>query len=132
MNKIILALVVLVVLGFGGYYFFLRPIPLSPLDQSKISELSKQELTVVYTNEGYTPNSLTIKKGQTVKFINLSDRMSWTASNDHPTHTIYPEFDEKRTSKKGETYTFTFQRVGTWGYHNHLNASHTGIITVIE
>jgi plastocyanin len=132
MNKIIIALVVLVLSGFGVYYFFFKPIPINPTDQSKISELSKQELTVVYTNEGYTPKQLTIKKGDTVKFINMSDRRVWTASDEHPAHTIYPEFDQKTAAPKLNEYTFKFEKVGTWGYHNHVFSSHIGTITVTQ
>lgn len=132
MNKIIIALVILSVSLGLGYYFFFRPIPISQNDKSKIEMLQNQPLTVVYTNEGYMPKEITIKKGDTLKFINLSDRMVWTASDEHPTHTIYPEFDEKKLSGKSSEYSFKFERVGTWKYHNHANASHIGSVTVTE
>jgi len=132
MNKIIIALIILSLTLGVGYYFFFRPIPISQNDKTKIQELEKQPLTVVYTNEGYFPKELTIKKGESVKFINLSDRMVWTASNDHPSHTIYPEFDQKTFAGKGNEYSFKFYKVGSWGFHNHANASHTGTITVTE
>jgi hypothetical protein len=30
----------------------------------------------------------------------------------------------------GESYQFTFNKVGTWQYHNHRNAAHSGVVIV--
>ena len=67
----------------------------------------------------------------------------WVASNPHPTHEGYDgttrdqhcaagyagptPFDQCAT---GTTYTFTFNQIGTWGYHNHGNHSDTGTVIV--
>jgi plastocyanin len=48
------------------------------------------EHTVVYSNEGYTPKELTIKKGDRVTFRNESVRETWPASAMHPSHNVYP------------------------------------------
>ncbi len=85
---------------------------------------------MAYTNSCYSPKDLTIKKGDTVKFTNNAGRNMWPASNDHPSHTIYPEFDAKKAFSKGSTWSFTFDKAGTWGYHDHLKDSCTGTITV--
>ena len=131
MNKIIVLIIVSLTLGLG-YYFLFRPISISQTDKTKIEELKKQDLTIVYTNEGYFPNELKVKKGETVKFVNMSDRMVWTASDEHPAHTIYPVFDQKTVAGRGNEYTFKFDRVGTWGFHNHANASQIGKVIVTE
>lgn len=86
--------------------------------------------TVTYTNSGFSPTSLTIKQGDTVKFVNQSDRDFSPASNDHPSHTIYAGFDAREDLGPGESYSFTFDRVGNWGYHNHELEGHTGTIVV--
>ena len=132
MNKIIIALVILSVTLGAGYYFFFRPIPISQNDKMKVEELQSAPLTVVYTNEGYFPKEIKIKKGETIKFINMSDRRVWTASDEHPAHTIYPEFDQKTAAGRGNEYTFKFEKIGTWGFHNHANASHIGKVIVTE
>lgn len=130
--KIIIALVIVLgTLGLG-YYFLFRPMPISQNDLPKISELQKQALTVVYTNEGYFPKQLTVKKGESVKFVNMSDRMVWTASDEHPSHNIYPEFDQKTVGGKDNEYIFKFEKVGVWNYHNHTFAAHFGTVTVTE
>ena len=88
------------------------------------------EPTVSYTDNGFIPNTITIKYGDKVKFINNSNGDMWVASNNHPTHTIYSQFDEKTFVRHGGIYEFTFYQVGKWGYHNHMNASKTGTVIV--
>lgn len=84
------------------------------------------------TNQGFVPNNVTIKKGSTVKFINNSSKDIWPASTPHPTHTDYPGFDPKQSIVPGQTWSFTFDQVGTWGLHDHLNPARRGTITVVE
>lgn len=93
---------------------------------------------VVYTDSGYTPPSLTIKKGDNVTFKNMSTKGMWTASAMHPTHKEYPTtggcisstFDSCKSILPGEEWSFNFDKVGTWRYHNHVNSSQYGSITV--
>lgn len=100
------------------------PTPTPPTSQTPSSK------TVTYTASGFTPVSVTIKAGDTITFKNNSGVDFWPASAPHPTHTNYPEFDAKQGIASGATYSFTFTRVGSWKYHNHLNPASTGTITV--
>jgi plastocyanin len=84
------------------------------------------------TDAGYTPATLTIKKGDTVKFTNNGTKLNWPASAPHPTHTDYPEFDPKKGIAVGSSWSFTFTKTGTWRFHDHLNPTHFGSITVTE
>jgi plastocyanin len=85
---------------------------------------------IVYSDSGFSPKGITVKLGDTVVFKNESSRGMWVASAPHPTHTDYPEFDAKKAYNNGEAYSFTFQKVGTWKFHNHLNPSDFGSVTV--
>lgn len=78
----------------------------------------------------YTPNKITIKQGQTVTFVNESGEDRWPASNIHPTHLIYPEFDPKKPVPTGQSWSFKFDKRGIWRMHDHLLPSITGTITV--
>ncbi len=86
--------------------------------------------TVTYTDSGFSPSTLTIKKGDAVTFKNMTSGSMWIASSPHPAHTDYPEFDAKRTMAPGETYQFTFTKTGSWKYHNHVNLGKYGTIVV--
>jgi plastocyanin len=86
--------------------------------------------TVNMEADGFSPSSLTVQSGDTVTFENTSDEDKWPASNVHPTHELYPEFDAKNAVLPGESYSFTFERTGSWGYHDHLNPELQGTIVV--
>ena len=88
-----------------------------------------REWIVTYTSEGsFEPEDLEIVTGDTVTWVNESAYGVWPASNIHPTHEIYPEFDPLGEIPPGDAWSFQFTRNGTWRYHNHSFASETGII----
>ncbi|MFZ3044196.1 MAG: hypothetical protein WA058_03795 [Minisyncoccia bacterium] len=94
--------------------------------------------TVVFTDSGFSPSVLTIKKDTTVTFQNQSTKEMRVASNPHPIHDDYPTrggcisstFDSCSIIPPGGSWTFTFDTLGTWGYHNHLNAVDMGSVVV--
>ncbi len=88
--------------------------------------------TVAYTDSGFTPNTITVKQGTTVRFTNQSSRGMWVASAVHPTHQLLPGFDQLASVAKGGTYDYTFAKVGTWKYHNHVNATDTATVVVTQ
>ena len=156
-NKQIWALIVLVVVGAGGYLFFgsdqavnnntqesdvTSNTSVNGDTQSKNDETD--DSTVTYTNSGYTPESLIVEAGTTVTFVNESNLPMWVATDVHPVHAQYPGssiskcdtdeeseiFDACRGLDEGSTYSFEFNEPGSWEYHDHLNPSRTGTIIV--
>lgn len=90
-----------------------------------------QTFSVSYTTSCYTPSALAIKKGDKVVFTNnTSNKYMWPASDPHPSHTDYPEFDAGKDITPGGTYSFTFTKIGSWGYHDHNKPNCHGTITV--
>ena len=83
------------------------------------------------TDSGFAP-SPTVKVGTTVTFVNESSGQMWVASDPHPIHTLLPGFDQKASVGKGGTYEYTFVKVGTWTYHNHMNPSTKGTVVVVQ
>jgi len=108
------------------------------------AETTSKNYDVIYTDAGYSPSTLTIKVGDTVTFKNQSSGGMWTASASHPSHTAYSgtsvqqhcpdpnnaSFDECKADASGTSWSFTFNKAGDWGYHNHVNAKHFGKIIV--
>lgn len=139
MKKIVIGVVVVAVLAIGAFAIKNNSSknsndtstttennsPATPPTQS-----SQNGMVVTYDGSSFSPNSLTIKAGDTVTFRNNSSAPMWVASNPHPAHTDYSGFDAKRSFAQGQDYTFTFTRTGTWGYHNHLSPDATGTIVV--
>ena len=85
---------------------------------------------ISYTDSCFDPETTTINQGDTVVFTNNSSTKMWPASDNHPSHTKYPEFDAEKSIPEGETYSFTFDKSGTWGMHDHNKSSCEGTITV--
>jgi plastocyanin len=86
--------------------------------------------TVRYTNSGFQPKKLTVSVGTMVEFVNQSDKTMWVASNVHPEHEILPTFDQFKEVPKGQSYMYTFDKKGTWPYHDHVSPAIEGVITV--
>lgn len=91
-------------------------------------------VTVTYDNNGFSPKEITVAKGTTVNFDNQTEIPMWVASDVHPDHTNYPEFDAIRVNgqypEPKNDFKFTFDKPGIWTYHNHTMPDHTGKITV--
>lgn len=98
----------------------------APVEEKAVTTVK----TVTLTKDGFSPASITIKMGEKVIFKNEGTDQMWVASGPHPTHTNYPEFDEKTAVSKGQSYEFTFTKVGSWKYHNHLNPEERGTVIV--
>lgn len=119
-----------------------------PVDEGTEEMAAEQSEThiVSYSDSGFSPVSLEIKKGDTIVFSNQSGREVWPASALHPTHTVYPGSDIKKCGTEdagvifdacrglaaGESWPFQFNEVGEWKYHNHLNPNDFGTIKVVE
>lgn len=87
--------------------------------------------TVTISASGVSPATLTVRSGTVVTFQNNDTVSHQIASNPHPVHTDLPGFE--RLIAPGATYTFTFSKVGSWGYHDHLdftNSRWTGRVIV--
>ncbi len=115
----------------GG--FFLAYQMRGDLVQSIIPSVGEHGVHRVELREnGFYPKELTIAKGDIVQFTTTRDKPFWPASNLHPTHTIYSEFDPREPIEPGRSWSFRFDRVGRWQYHDHLFANYTGKITVVD
>ena len=93
---------------------------------------TKIDLAVSYGDDGFSPRTLTVLRGSTVRFTNISTRGMWVASGMHPTHQLLPGFDQLSAAAKNGTYSYAFDNVGTWQYHNHVNPTDVATIIVTE
>ncbi len=88
-------------------------------------------VVVTMSDDGFSPSSFSVHKGDRVDFKNIStSTYHWPASDLHQTHELYPEFDPKKPIPPGETWSFVFDRVGAWRFHDHLHSSKRGTLTV--
>ncbi len=85
-----------------------------------------------FDGQKFIPEYLEVKVGDRVVFINESDKEFWPASNLHPSHSIYSEFDPKQPVAMGQSWSFVFTKVGDWEFHDHLTPTAKGQISVLR
>jgi len=94
-----------------------------------------------YTADGFTPDTITIQQGETVTWVNEGGPGMWVASDVHPSHSEYDGTSTQQHCQDGssdtfdscsaqERYSFTFEKTGTFRYHNHQQAGHVGTVVV--
>lgn len=125
----LLLLLIVFACGLGMWYALMAQ------RKVRVSDYSSREriqtiFTVTYTADGYSPDQLEVPLGATVVFKNEFTVPMWTASDPHPTHTDYAEFDSKQNIGTGESYSFIFTKSGTFGYHNHARSIDRGVVRV--
>jgi len=144
MNKIILVIALITAVAFGVWYFAGQSEAPAVNEVKEVEKVVNIENIITFTNSGFSPSPLTVKVGDTVKFVNNSDKAFWPASAMHPTHKTYPGsdiekcdtdergsiFDACEGIAPGRSWEFTFTEVGEWGYHDHLNAKFFGKVIV--
>lgn len=84
---------------------------------------------VVLGPTGFTPSSVTVGVGRTMRFTNSLTQTARMASNPHPGHSDLPGFDSAFVPA-GLNYVYKFKRAGAFGFHHHENPSHQGTVTV--
>jgi len=87
--------------------------------------------TITFTNEGFMPSTVTVKKGTTVTVKNESNQRVQFSSDDHPTHRLNTEMNLD-VLEPGESASFTAETVGTHGFHDHIDDSKTGTLVVTD
>lgn len=85
--------------------------------------------TIDYTNNGFSPETITIKAGTTITIKNDSSRALQFDSNPHPQHTDNPELNIGNISP-GQSKSVTVTKAGRHGFHNHSNDDHAGTLIV--
>lgn len=103
----------------------------SSQDTSSGSDTTAAALTITYDGSSFNLSADTIKVGQAVKVTNSSSNELDFDSDPHPVHTDNTELNVGDIAP-GESKTFTVHKTGTWGFHNHLDASQHGSFTVVE
>jgi amicyanin len=103
--------------------------PLTTNEATGSSSQSNQTSTnkVEMKNTAFNPSKITIKKGTTVTWTNQdSDRHDVTPDNESDA------FQGSELLSKGESYSFTFNTVGTYSYHCTPHPFMRGTVEVVE
>src|SRR3989344_4435351 len=140
------AVIIVIVIAGAGWWYVSQSAPAPAA--SNTGELTgtvtaPKSVTVLYGADGFSPSTVTIKKGDTVTFTNNGGGDMWVATAQHPAHSGYDgtplsthcaagytgpvPFDQ---CAAGTSYSFMFNQAGTWNYHNHNNDADFGKVVV--
>ena len=98
--------------------------------EKNLVETNPKKILMIMNDSEFSPSSIEINAGDSIIFSNKGKNQRWPASNTHPTHEIYSEFDPKTPIAPGSSWEFQFNKSGTWRYHDHLSPGIRGVITV--
>lgn len=149
MKKAIIAITILIALGAGAFVLTqasdkqestnnsatsnTKSTPSNESSTPSNSETNdsnaSSEATITFTDDGYSPSTLTVKAGTVITIKNNSSNDMQFSSDSHPTHKDYPELNME-VLEPGESATLTLTVKGTHGYHDHLDSTRTGTIIV--
>lgn len=96
-----------------------------------ISYAHSEVQIIEMTPAGFEPDQVKVDQNTTIIFVNKDSVDRWPASNVHPTHELYPEFDPKQAVGPGGSWAFKPKRVGEFRYHDHNLPHKRGMITVL-
>jgi len=136
-GKVIITTIIVGVLILGGWWFLQsRSTNMGNTSETSdsqsgenASESQEVALTITYDGTSFTPATVTAKAGDTIQIKNDSSNTLYFASDEHPTHLDNSELNVGDI-QSGASATFTISEPGTWGYHDHYNASASGEIII--
>lgn len=82
---------------------------------------------------GFSPATITVKKGQMVTWKNLDKVQHQVSADPYPTNASLPELGRGEVLEPGDEFSFYYDSVGTFSYHDNLNPyTFKGVIVVVE
>lgn len=87
--------------------------------------------TVIMENYAFLPQTLTVKKGTVITWENRDNANHQAVADSQPV-TVYTNSLKTNIMYPGQTWSFTFDEIGTYPYHCSLHPSMTGTIIVTE
>lgn len=141
-RNLAITMAAIAVILIGGW-FLIRPKQSTPLptatttpSPAETTTPATQEATpqteqnlVSVTADGFSPKNITIKVGGSVTWTNSDSVVHTVNSALHPTHQVYPLLNLGNI-QPGDKKSLTFPTAGIYKYHDHLNPSLTGQVTV--
>ncbi len=86
-----------------------------------VNEEVLPEAVISITDQGFSPAAITVKKGQPVTWQNSDEAIHQVAGDPHPQHDEVEGFFAPTPLNAGDSYTFVFDKAGTYHYHDELN-----------
>jgi plastocyanin len=128
MKKIVIIFIVLILGAIG--VILLKNGTNSPdtnVQQNSSAPTNQVENEIIIHNFAFKPKKITVKKGTTVKWINQDD-----ASHDITPDNPSVDFKASELLAKGQTYSATFNTIGSYSYYCSPHPYMKAIVEVTE
>ena len=104
------------------------------LIQNRAKQTTKAQpaVTVQITHSGFEPETVSVKQGQSVTWINSDTASHQIAADPYPTHASLPALFSGESLAQNETYSFTFDKPGTYTYHDPLHPASLKATVIVE
>jgi plastocyanin len=73
---------------------------------------------VMITEDGFIPETITIKKNTQITFTNTDEAVHTVSSDPYPANDALEGFDSKEAVPPEGSYSFVFTETGEWTYHD--------------
>jgi plastocyanin len=124
-GKWLIAAVILVVIGVASV--------LLVHNRSKQGAQAESATAAVQiTDTAFVPETIKIKQGQSVTWTNTDISLHQVAADPYPSHSKLPSLFSQESLSQNETYTFTFDKAGTYTYHDPLNPTALKATVIVE
>lgn len=131
----LLIILVLLVFAFALIYFSRGNGQLAEYDQALINNRppaarQPRTYTVFYNTGVFSPTNLRVHVGDTVRFQNDGNKPTRVVSDENNGVPELPGFDSLNIIQPNGSFSFTFTKAGTFGYHDALDKGTRGTVIV--
>lgn len=77
--------------------------------------------TVSITAQGFEPQTIKVKRGQAVTWVNQDDKPHHVVADPFPSGDSLKSLNSIEPLTKDDAYTSTFEKMGTFTYHDQLD-----------
>ena len=140
-RNLVITIVIIVVILLAGWFLIQSqqtavPTPAPTTTKIVIPTVAEsspaammEETKVTISSTGFSPKVISVKTGNSVTWINSDSANHTVNSSPHPVHTDYTPLN-LGTIAPGSSKSLTFPTAGTYKYHDHLNPTLFGSVTV--
>lgn len=90
----------------------------------------KDRPVIQITDNGFSPATLKVAAGTTVRWVNKTTSPHQVGSNPYPDRTALPGLYSGEPLAPEASYEYTFEQAGNWGYHDSTKPTMNGMVIV--
>jgi plastocyanin len=113
---LIVVISALVIIAAAAILYVVNPGGVFP----SLTDEADDTAMVMITNAGFSPETIKIKKGQTIEWMNQDATPHQVASDPYPDHSVLPHLFSEQPLAQNESFNYTFEKSGTFTYHDNL------------